>query len=855
MATPEAVEALMKDESDATWFCFPEQRDMALREASVLPRCWAEMDAARRASLEAVSNPGEYFVYQLGLYAAREAMKNVQVEFSPLKNDKGEVIPADAMTCFNRDGVDIYGKPFIQELNVAQGRLQSLWMGVDVPENASGIYKGTVKISPEGGKARTIAVALNVEGEPVKAHGDNEGWRMSRLRWLNSGIAHGGTPTAPYAKMSVEPSKELGNSLDIGFLGGVVTLGQSGLPAMAKTFYNQSNALSETAENEVLSSGMQFIVETDKGRIDLVPGRLHVERKDEGTVTWTGTSSGDGLELTCSGTMEFDGFSNIRLDLKATRDLEIKDIRLEVPFTGYAAKYFMGLGHKGGFFPKNGVDWKWDVENNHQDSFWIGNVNAGMRMLFKGEGYKRPLVNVYYKYGQLKLPESWGNEGKGGIRISDEKFGEMLARIFTGPRTLKAGKTLDFGVELLMTPVKPLDWKHQVAERYYHSNSDLSADYIRNALDKGANIINIHHKKDIYPFINYPYYDESVGDLKTFIDKAHKDGLHVKAYYTTREISIKIPEIWAMRSLGGEVIMDGPGKDATAVTNPKGPNKWLVDNFGTNFVPAWHNAFNHGKYAGEIDLSVLTTPDSRWNNYYLEGLDWMVHNIGLDGIYIDDSALDRESMKRARRILDADGKRRCVDLHSWNHMNGWAGHANSLLMYADLFPFIDRLWIGEGFSPNNTPDFWMVEISGIPFGIMSETLNSHNYWRGMIHGMTPRLGWSGDPSAIWKLYDALNMQDATIRGYWDPDCPVEVSSPDVKATVYVMKDKALVVLANWTDKDLATSLAVSDIKLGFAPGKVSMPEMEGIQDAVDSIDLSQPLSLKGGKGAFIMLEK
>ncbi len=76
----------------------------------------------------------------------------------------------------------------------------------------------------------------------------------------------------------------------------------------------------------------------------------------------------------------------------------------------------------------------------------------------------------------------------------------------------------------------------------------------------------------------------------------------------------------------------------------------------------------------------------------------MVKNLEVDGIYIDDSALDRKTLQRARRILDADGKRRLIDIHSWNHMNQWAGYANSLHLYTELLPYIDRTWIGGRFQ-------------------------------------------------------------------------------------------------------------------------------------------------------------
>lgn len=53
----------------------------------------------------------------------------------------------------------------------------------------------------------------------------------------------------------------------------------------------------------------------------------------------------------------------------------------------------------------------------------------------------------------LHLPPSWGNEGKGGVTVNN------------------AG---------------------------------------------GANIINIHHAEDVYPFINYPYLDENIPGLPAF---------------------------------------------------------------------------------------------------------------------------------------------------------------------------------------------------------------------------------------------------------------------------------------------------------------------------------------------------
>ena len=114
---------------------------------------------------------------------------------------------------------------------------------------------------------------------------------------------------------------------------------------------------------------------------------------------------------------------------------------------------------------------------------------------------------------------------------------------------MQRGETLHYNFNMLVTPVKPLDLKGLAENRFYHSNSDVSAGYIPAALEAGANMINVHHKKDVYPFINYPYYDEAVPDLKRFISDAHSKNLDVRLYYTTRELTVKIPELWALRSL------------------------------------------------------------------------------------------------------------------------------------------------------------------------------------------------------------------------------------------------------------------------------------------------------------------
>ena len=40
---------------------------------------------------------------------------------------------------------------------------------------------------------------------------------------------------------------------------------------------------------------------------------------------------------------------------------------------------------------------------------------------------------------------------------------------------------------------------------------------------------------------------------------------------------------------------------------------------------------------------------------------------------------------------------------------------------------------------------------------MGEMLQNGGNWRGMLYGMVSRMPWSGDPSGMWKVWDAFGI--------------------------------------------------------------------------------------------------
>ena len=46
------------------------------------------------------------------------------------------------------------------------------------------------------------------------------------------------------------------------------------------------------------------------------------------------------------------------------------------------------------------------------------------------------------------------------------------------------------------------------------------------------------------------------------------------------------------------------------------------------------------------------TGESRWFNYCIEGLRWLVRNVDIDGLYLDDVSFDRHILKRMRKVME-----------------------------------------------------------------------------------------------------------------------------------------------------------------------------------------------------------
>lgn len=720
------------------------------------------------------------------------------------------------IVCYNCEGKDYLGNDFAKAVDLISGKEQNFWC------TANSVGSGFFTLSAENGKVLfkgdiTVERADCVTDDPFA-----DGESLNKIAWLNSDLAIDDKITKPYI-----PVKTNGNTVEI--LGRIIGFSKFGLPEQITSYFNEGVKICEKP-TRLLSAPIEFSVVNEKFENRSFNIENHIDK-----AIIRSLNEGKNFDLRVEASSEFDGFTGFKLSLVCKNDVEISDARLRLPFNADRLKYFIGLGKKGGLFDKT-LDKKWN-ENVNQDGFWAGSVNVGLKIRFKGENYVKPFVNIYYNHRKLNKPESWDNDGKGGIKFEN---GEFVA--YCGRRTVKKGEVLHFDFDALITPLKEIDLKKQFGARYYHSMYD-SDKWLDRAKTGGANIINVHHGNDLNPYINYPFTE--IAALKDFTEKAHENGILVKPYYTIRELTVNAPEFKVFRDLGYEIIAKRNPNEESRLWQGEA-KEWIVKNVGDDVIPAWRQPLKGSKYKNTFDSAVITEGQSRLCNFYVEGLNYLVEKADIDGIYIDDVAYDRNIMKRVRKVLDKKPTA-YIDFHQWNCFADIGGNGNCAVQYAELYPFVDKCWIGEGFDYDESAEFWLIETSGIPFGVMSEMMDSGNEYRGLTFGETNRLGWEtneSNPFCVWRIFDDYHLADGEMIGWWDGRNSIKLSNPSIRATEFIVGEKRYIAVANFSDKEQESEILID----GLSVHSLYAPRIDGFQTEKN---ITGKIVLSGGSGLFI----
>ena len=795
----------------APFWLFGEDRARAVRNG-IVPSHWFAAGSRAADGFCGKAQPGEFYPFQVCVVSEKPRRIRWRAE------------------------TDLVVSRITPEECEVTGGVKPIWVMVDIPKDAGGrTLKGVVRVADAAsGESASIPFEIAVRGDVLEDGGVADHWRLSRLKWLNSDVGREDTVTKPYAPVAVDAG-----SRTVRILGRDVVLGEDGLPAQIVSHFSGSNT-------RVCEEGLPLLARPVAFRDGLATegSSFAFTELDQTRAAWRSvTVLQGGVKRIVEGSVDFAGAASFRIRHEGGR---VVAASLELAMPADAARFVEGFGRTGGAFPEGRFEHRWNPALN-RDAVWMGRVNGGLGVRFKGANYRRPLVNAYYAWRPLAMPEGWAS---GGGTVVVERRADVATVRAAGA---DAPDGAEWNFDIFITPFHTFDMGTRLRDRYCHVKQRRASFDAAEIASRGATVVNLHHNTVWNPYINYPFNGDGGPLLKKAVDAAHGAGLMLKIYYTTRELTQNMPEFFALKSLDGEVVLR---RDAAVpgwpVTNVKGPHPWLVAHVGTDILPAWRETVRFPEsYPPRLDLAVVTAPETRWDNFYLAGLDHLVREYGIDGLYIDDTALTGESMRRARRILDRDGRRRLIDNHSWNHHDPRAGGGSSNLVFLDLYPYFDSLWRGEGFSDGASADSWLVERSGFPFGVPSEMLGKGNPFKGLVFGMTSRWGWGGKPRGLWRFFDETGLDRMAFSGWWDDELPVRVSgADDVKASVWTGGGRAVLVLANFAKMPRRVSVAFDTAKLGFdgAKAKWMRPAIADVQEAAPAPDFSGAFELPAGGG-------
>ena len=184
----------------------------------------------------------------------------------------------------------------------------------------------------------------------------------------------------------------------------------------------------------------------------------------------------------------------------------------------------------------------------------------------------------------------------------------------------------------------------------------------------------------------------------------HELGMKFKIYNTMRELSNRCDEIWAMRAFAETYVTSDPAATGHVPLPGVGAD-WLQEHVESDFLVAWSNPVVNvypgadpkiphlglptwSNHVFEQDAAIKVKAMSRWNNYYVEGLRQMKADFNFDGLYLDEIAYDRVTMRRSKHVLGPEG---LIDHHS--DQKGFT--LSPAMNYLELYPFIDSLWYEE----------------------------------------------------------------------------------------------------------------------------------------------------------------
>ncbi|MHC4122784.1 MAG: glycoside hydrolase domain-containing protein [Planctomycetota bacterium] len=826
--------------SSADYLVFPQDRDHSIKMVHEIPAEWVFRNPDEEFVIAADCN--EYRVFQLGVWACNKNIEDLKFEFTDFKSRNGETtIPAEWFQCLTTTSKikSMYIEKPKGPFNVPQGQLRVFWIGVDLPDEVkAGEYKGFVTVKPANSSEAKVPVSIKVSKKIVARRGDHDLWRLSKLRWLESDLGISDEVFEPFEALRLSRENRV-----VSTWGHTLELNEFGLPS--NVYFGSE---------EIMAGGVEVAGKVKLNELNWRGERFRFTEATDGHVCWEGAAKSGDLKLTVEGRIDFDGCIVVDVSIESEKSCDIDDLVMTAGWRKEHAQLASGMGYSG----RRQVDRVWRRIRRERACYgtaglWLGSVKAGLGWI------------TWYS-------EPWEDVSRVDAAEITEEADRVVMQLNLGDHNVGGDKKWQMRFALRPTPIKPVDKRHWQF-RYLHkggdyrpSDKDTPHSFLKDdckrleeMVELGVKRLNLHDWWG--PSFNYPWQWERHDNLSKLTEEAHKRGIYVKVYNSGKALSTLAPEFWALLYTATEYNFDRPINP-----NQKGrfQDGWFENHLPDGLAQAWPRL--HDDLGNEH--SVRTSNAMRIGNFYIESMLYMVENFGIDGAYFDgadgSSLGHREMCKRLWTMFKKSNPNALIDAH-----HGTTGLGSCMINSMVCLPFIDSIWHGETFDYEGLdPWQWLVEISGIPFGIPSEMLGKEKYFaRGMLFGIWPRMGWCAgtkQQEILWKFFNKFEIEEAEMLGWWESDNGITLDRHSTYATAFVHKENGVLVviaswhpkLAGWVDTSIDVSLKLSREKLGLGDGELVATDIMS-KTAVDitrPIVLSKPKNYTHFKGRLIWVK-
>lgn len=263
----------------------------------------------------------------------------------------------------------------------------------------------------------------------------------------------------------------------------------------------------------------------------------------------------------------------------------------------------------------------------------------------------------------------------------------------------------------------------------------------------------------------------------------------------------------------------------------------------------------------ETDAAIETQGLSRWHNYYVEGLNWLMRNTGLDGLYLDGIGYDREIMKRVAKVMIRNNPAARINYHSGDNWSPpW--DADRLVSPANATEFFSQPYVEReqyvqfvGNSRGTISDCRGLGEPGWNGNWQYQASTGAGYWEGEVSITWAELGIaSPGPGHVLGFNVCRDQQvPAQALSCWSP-----VSGPFHDRSQF----GRLALAAAGTPPDATPTAAPQPVQarlivdwpaLGLDPAQVKLtaPPIAWFQEARE-FKVAEPIPVEPGKGWLLL---